>query len=218
MKIAMVIKQFFYVHRSWSYFGIVDTCRQQSVTGQILSIFLAYVYVLLGLLYTKAANHPSQALPYIIFRHTPFNFFLSWKPMMSIFDCCCGGQKYIVFLTGPKEDKAMFCEKMFGIKLKDISFSEYELRFGGANLILQVLENDQELREVHDMHMKMANGVIYLKRKDGPVHTDKSALVVFLNGRSKQESEGNVVVSSVTEDSYADCKDGLKKLVKMIKK
>lgn len=138
--------------------------------------------------------------------------------MMSVFDCCCGGQKYIVFLTGSKRDKAEFCEKMFGIELKDISFSEYELRFGGANLILQVLENDEELKEVHDMHMKMANGVIYLRRKDEPVHTNKNALVVYLDSASKQESEGNIVVSYVVNDSYADCKDGLKKLVKMIKK
>lgn len=138
--------------------------------------------------------------------------------MMSIFDCCCGGQKYIVFLTGSKEDKVVFCEKMFSIKLKDISFSEYEFRFGGTNIILQVLENDEELKEVHDMHIKMANGVIYLKRKDEPVRTGKNAFVVFLNGRSKQESEGNIIVSSVVDGSYDECRDGLKKFVKMIKR
>lgn len=136
---------------------------------------------------------------------------------MSVFDCCCGGQKYIIFITGHKKDKDMFLEKMFGIRAKDISFSEYEVRYKCSNLIIQMLENDEDLKEVYDMHTKMANGVVFLRDNDIPVKTNKKALFVYLSGKSKQESEGNIIVSSIEDSSYADCKQGFNKLISKIK-
>ncbi|ELA41727.1 uncharacterized protein VICG_01231 [Vittaforma corneae ATCC 50505] len=137
--------------------------------------------------------------------------------MSNPLNCCCPNQKYTIYITGSMEDKRIFCEKVFNIKLRDISFSENLVHFNGTSLILLVIANEGDLRDVHQMHMKMANAVILLRDRDENVETDKKTLFVRMNGKSQLESENNLIVRSVIKGSYEDARDGVKELTKLIK-
>lgn len=115
------------------------------------------------------------------------------------------------------EDKKIFCEKVFNIKLRDISFSENLVHFNGASLILLVIANEEDLKDVHQMHMKMANAVIMLRDRDENLESDKKVLFVRMNGKSQLESENNLIVRSVIKGSYEDVKEGVRELTKLIK-
>jgi hypothetical protein len=136
---------------------------------------------------------------------------------MSIFDCCCQDKKYVIYINGSDEDKELFLNKVFGLKLKDISFSEYKVTVDGAIIYLQALRNQKEMISVHDMHTNMANGVIFLQNHDQKVDSNKKALVIFMNGKTRLENEGNMIVSSVVNQNFEDAKKGVNALVKMIK-
>lgn len=115
------------------------------------------------------------------------------------------------------ESKKTFCSNVFGIRLKDISFSETLVRFNGTSLILLVMSSEEELTDVHEMHMRMANGIIMLRNSDEIPRTDKKTLFVRMNGSTQLESDGNLVVRSVVNGSYEEAKDGVKKLTALIK-
>lgn len=68
------------------------------------------------------------------------------------------------------------------------------------------------------MHMKMANAIIALRDGDSVPDSDKKMLLVRMNGQSKMESENNVIVKSVVNDSFEEAKKGVKELTKIIKK
>lgn len=136
---------------------------------------------------------------------------------MSFFDFCCGNQKFVIYVTGTNESKELFMSQVFGIKLKDLSFCEYTTTIEGSIVFIQVLRNENELNSVHDMHMNMANGVIFLKEQDEKLKTTKKALFVLMSGKSRIESEANVLVSSVVDGNFDDCKKSVNGLVKMIK-
>lgn len=136
---------------------------------------------------------------------------------MSIFNCCCQDQKFLIYINGADEDKELFLNEVFGIKLKDLSFSEYKVTIEGVIVYLQVLRNQKDMSSVHDMHLNMANGVIFLQSHDQKVNTNKKSLIVLMNGKSRMENEGNVIVSSVINGNFNESKQGVNELVKMIK-
>lgn len=136
---------------------------------------------------------------------------------MPFLDFCCSSQKFVIYVTGSNENKEQFMEKVFAIKTKDLAFTEYSIHIEGALVFIQVLKNEEELESVHNMHMNMANGVIYLKDTDEKIKTNKKALFVLMTGKSKIESERNILVSSVVNGSYEECRSGVEELVKMIK-
>ena len=137
---------------------------------------------------------------------------------MSIFDCCCNSQKFVIYVTGSNENKELFMSQVFGIKVKDLSFSEYCTAIEGSTVYIQLLKDENALDPVHDMHMNMANGVVFLREKDEKVKTNKKALFVLMNGKSRLESEGNILVSSVVNGSFNECKNGVNDLIRSIKK
>ncbi|KAM0680541.1 hypothetical protein GINT2_001229 [Glugoides intestinalis] len=131
--------------------------------------------------------------------------------------CCCSKKKYVIYITGSLEHKRRFCEAVFNIKLKDISFSENMVTFNGTNLILLVIANEENLEDVHKMHMKMANAVIALSTTNKLPNTEKKTLFVKMNGHSNLEGDNNVIVRSVENESFSEVKKGVKELIKLLK-
>lgn len=133
------------------------------------------------------------------------------------FDCCCPSRKYTLYITGSMEDKKAFCQNIFGLKLKDISFSENLVRFNGVSLILLVISSEEELKDVHQMHMRMANGIVMLRRSDEAPRGEKKVLFVRMNGRTQLESENNTIVCSVVDGAYSEAKKAMKEFTGLIK-
>lgn len=137
--------------------------------------------------------------------------------MRSLISCCYPSQKYTIYISGSYSDKKVFCKKVFDLDLLDIAFSESMVRFNGTSLILLTIANEQEINEVHQMHIKRSNGVIFLRDTDEIVDKNCKSLFVRMNGKSQLESENNTIVRSVTLGSYEDAKDGVKSLIRLIK-
>lgn len=137
--------------------------------------------------------------------------------MFNIFDCCCSSQRYVVYVTGSVENKKIFYEKVFNKKLKDLSFSETLVTYNCTNLILLTINNEKDVKDVHEMHMKMANGIIILEDRDEEMTATKPTLFVKMNGRSRIEKEKNLIVCSVENDKFDESRRGVKKLTNMIK-
>lgn len=137
--------------------------------------------------------------------------------MVNISCCCCSKKKYVIYITGSLEHKRRFCEAVFNLKLKDISFSENMVTFNGTNLILLVIANEENLEDVHKMHMKMANAVIALSNNDKLPETGKKTLFVKMNGHSHLESDNNLIIRSVDNEEFNEAKKGVKELIKLLK-
>lgn len=115
------------------------------------------------------------------------------------------------------KDKQAFCENVFKIRLRDTSFFEKTVSSNGLSLILYVISNEEDLKDMHQMHMKMANAIIMLRKGDENHDVDKPTLFIRLGGKSQLENDGNLVVRSLVGDSYGDARDGVKELTKLIK-
>lgn len=138
---------------------------------------------------------------------------------MGLFNFCCDSRSYVIFLVGNKEDKKTFLKNVFNLEAKDVNFSEYEVSIGWSPAVIQMLDNDNdEVKEVYDMHMRSCNGVIRLSNDEEPISVTKDTLLVFMNGRPIQQSEGKLLVASVENNNYKDCKNKLKSLLKNINK
>lgn len=136
--------------------------------------------------------------------------------------CCpptfCQGANHIIFLIGKKEHKAAFLKNVLEIDTKEKAFTEYKTKYKSTPLIVQSCEVDANLKELNELHSKMACGVVYLSEEDKPYECDNNMLFVLVNGKSRQESDERVIVASVQHDSYDDCKKGFGRLVDNLKK
>jgi hypothetical protein len=133
-------------------------------------------------------------------------------------NCCCPTQKYTVYVSGSFNDKKLFYQKVFKTEIKDISFSEHFVRFNGTSLILLMISNEENLGDVHKMHMERSNAIIMLRNSDEGIDRNKNTLFIRMNGKSHLESENNVIIRSVINGSFEDAKDGVKALTRLIKK
>jgi hypothetical protein len=124
----------------------------------------------------------------------------------------------VIYLTGSYKNKELFMFQVFGIKIKDSSFSEYKTTVEGSTVYVQLLKDENGLDSVHDMHMNMANGIIFLKENDQKIKTNKKVLFVLMNGKSEIESDENLLVSSIVDNSFEESRKGVDDLVKLIKK
>lgn len=136
---------------------------------------------------------------------------------MGLFNFCCDSRNYVIFLTGKDEDKKVFLKKVFNVEYKDLNFCEYDTSIGWYNLIVQVLRKEEDIKEVYERHIKSSDAVVYLSDVDEPVTVKNHSLFVLMNGKSNQESEGRLLISSVENNNYKDCKNKLKQLIKNIK-
>lgn len=73
------------------------------------------------------------------------------------------------------------------------------------------------IEEIDTLHSKASCGVVYLSELDKAITPRKRTLFILMNGKSQQVSDERVIVASVANGSYSECKTGLNKLIDMVK-
>lgn len=131
---------------------------------------------------------------------------------------CCGAQKHIIYIVGQKDHKEQFLEHVLKIKHTSEPFAEAEVSHKGVSLLLQTCEVGDRLTEVTQLHSKMACGIIYISETDVCVNYENYILFVLMNKKSKQASDERVIVASVVDGDYGECKQGFDKLVDNLNK
>lgn len=130
---------------------------------------------------------------------------------------CCGAYKHVIYLIGKKEHKDLFLKNVLNIDASSDTFQEQEIKDFGVPLVIQTCELSPRLREIRSLHTKMACGVVYVSSEDVSVDFSSFTLFVLMNKQTRQKNDSNMIVSSVIENNWEECKEGFKKLVETIK-
>lgn len=135
---------------------------------------------------------------------------------MSLFGCCYGENKQIIYVVGSKENKDLFFRNVLNAEPTSEHFLEIERSFGAKSVIIQSTHLGVGVPEINSLHKKIACGLVYISDKDEAIDSTKKTLFVLMNKKSKQESDDRFIVASVVNGSYTECKSGFTKLVDLI--
>lgn len=131
---------------------------------------------------------------------------------------CCDSSMHTVFILGSKENKSLFFEKVLFLKFEPEAFTEIKFKYNSTPLLIQSCEVGDNLDEIKTLHSKTSCGIIYLSDKDIFLNFDSHSLFVLMNHKSKQISDGNLIITSVINDNWEECKEGFNKFVENLNK
>ncbi|KAI5168316.1 hypothetical protein PAEPH01_0029 [Pancytospora epiphaga] len=136
---------------------------------------------------------------------------------------CCGlscyeTRKHIIYIIGEKAHKEEFVRKVLDVVPNNDAFEEFNVNYKHTPLVIQSCYVDTTLEEIDNTHSKLACGIVYLSKTDKPVSYNNHTLFVLMGSKSRQVSEDRLIVASVQNESYAECKEGFDILISNLTK
>lgn len=130
---------------------------------------------------------------------------------------CCESTKHVVYIIGQKQHKDAFIKNVFGLSKEQEAYSEFEAKYDGYDLVVQLCDLDTQPNELHELHSSFSCMVVYLTVEDKPVTFGNYTLFVLMGKQSKMMTEDQLTITSVVNDSYDECKRGFSSILQAIK-
>ncbi len=129
---------------------------------------------------------------------------------------CYGSEIHTIFVIGDKENKINFFKNVLDIEYKTDPFFEKKIVYNSVELLVLSCEVGDNLEDIMNLHSKASCAIVLLSNVDVPLVYDKFTLFVLMNKKSVQITDNHLVVASVINEDWNDCKEGFGTLVRYI--